>query len=352
MPKAPGKHYREGISLIELTRMFPDDEAAQKWFEEERWPNGVICPFCDSKRVTKRGGHPSMPYRCKDCRKFFSVKTNGIMHSSKLGYQTWAFAIYLITTNLKGISSMKLHRDLNISQKAAWHMAHRIREVWKIDSDMLSGTVEVDETYVGGKAKYMSKAQRKARGVKQGGAGKATVVGAKEREGNKVVAKVVRGRDRHALGQFIHDVIRPGSTLYTDDHSAYGHIARQGLFPHEVVVHSKKEYVRGDVHTNGIEGFWSMFKRGYKGTYHHMSEKHLQRYINEFAGRHNDRPSDTEDQMSNIAKGMVGRRLRYEDLTADPEPMRIKVEDLPDYLIPDYPDWNKASRRLRPGDYV
>ena len=349
--KAPGKHFRKGMSLLELGDMFPDDATAEQWFIQSRWPNEVRCAYCDSDSIT-RVKHKTMPYRCRDCRKHFSVKTGTVMHASNIGYRKWIIAIYLLTTGIKGTSSMKLHRDIGVTQKTAWYMAHRIREAWSDKESPLTGTVEVDETLVGGKAKYMTKKQKEARGVKQGGAGKTTVVGAKERDGNRVVAKVVRGRDRYALGKFIHDAVRPGTTLYTDDYKSYRFISRQGHFPHEFVKHSHKEYVRGDVHTNGIEGFWSMFKRGYKGIYHHMSEKHLQRYIDEFAGRHNDRPSDTEDQMSNIAKGMVGRRLRYEDLTADPEPMRIKLEDLPDYLIPDYPEWNKASRRLKPDDYV
>ena len=189
--KAPGKHYREGISLIELSQMFPTDESAEKWFEELRWPDGIICPFCDGKNVTERGKHPNNPYRCKDCRKFFSVKTNGIMHASKIGYQKWAWAIYLMTTGIKGTSSMKLHRDLEISQKAAWHMAHRIREAWKVDVGMFSGTVEVDETYVGGKAKNMTEERKERQGVGKAGSGKAIIVGAKERESGKVVARVV-----------------------------------------------------------------------------------------------------------------------------------------------------------------
>ncbi len=315
--KAPGKHFRTGISLIQLAEMFPDDATAEKWFEELRWPDGTVCPFCQSKRVTERGGHPNMPYRCKDCRKFFSVKTNGIMHSSKIGYCKWAFAIYLMTTGIKGTSSMKLHRDLGISQKAAWHMAHRIREAWKTDSITFSGTVEVDETFVGGKAKNMTQERKERFGVKRAGSGKAIVVGAKERESGKVVAKVVPGRTYDDLIGFVDDTVKMGATIYTDDNKTYRTL--EVGFTHESVKHSANEYARGDVHTQGIESFWANFKRGYRGVYHHMSPKHLHRYVNEFSGRHNDRPSDTQDQMSNIARGMVGRRLRYTDLTEEGE---------------------------------
>ena len=319
MPKkAPGKHFREGISLIELSQMFPDDATAEKWFEEMRWPDGkIICPFCDSKRVTERGNHPNNPYRCKDCRKFFSVKTGGIMLGSKIGYQKWAFGIYLMTTGIKGTSSMKLHRDLQISQKAAWHMAHRIREAWKVDVDKFTGTVEVDETFVGGKAKNMTQERRERLGVGRAATGKAIVVGAKERESGKVVAKVVKGRTYNHLVGFVDDTVKMGATVYTDDNKTYRTL--EVGFTHEVVKHSAHEYARGDVHTQGIESFWANFKRGYRGVYHHMSPKHLQRYVSEFSGRHNDRPSDTKVQMNNIAKGMVGKRLRYVDLTEENE---------------------------------
>lgn len=312
--KAPGKHFRQGMTLIELLDMFPDDETAEKWFVQARWPDGITCPHCKCKKVRKNAKHPQMPYRCARCQGFFSTKTGTVMQSSKIGYRKWAIAIYLLTTGIKGTSSMKLHRDIGVTQKTAWHMAHRIREAWSYELSPLTGTVEIDETFVGGKAKHMTQAQKEARGIAQGGSGKAIVIGAKERESKLVVARVIEGRDRHTIAKFIHDTVRPGSEVFTDDHKAYGHATRHGLYPHEVVVHSKKEYVRGDVHTNGIEGFWSMLKRGHKGIYHHMSEKHLQRYVNEFAGRNNDRPSDTKDQMANIAKGMVGRRLRYQDL--------------------------------------
>ena len=334
MPKkAPGRFYRKGMNLIELLEMFPDDETAEKWFVKCRWPDGITCPICNRSKKIKRSTHPQMPYRCALCQGHFSAKTGTVMQSSKIGYRKWAIAIYLLTTGIKGTSSMKLHRDIGVTQKTAWHMSHCIREAWgsKLSKlDPLTGTVEVDETFVGGKAKHMTKSQKEARGVAQGGSGKVIVVGAKERESNLVVARVVEGRDRETLGKFIHDTVRPGSVVYTDDHLSYRSVSREG-WEHEAVVHSAKEYVRGDVHTNGIESFWSMFKRGYKGIYHHMSKKHLQRYVNEFAGRHNDRPSDTKDQMSNIARGMVGRRLRYHDLIADPALVNMRV-DSPEFL--------------------
>ena len=148
---APGQAHRNGITLVDLIRMFPDDATAEAFFADERWPNGVACPRCGSVSVQSGAAHKTMPYRCRDCRKRFSVKTGTVMDSSNLGYQTWALASYLLTTNLKGVSSMKLHRDLGITQKSAWHLAHRLREAWDDEGKEFTGPVEVDETFVGGK---------------------------------------------------------------------------------------------------------------------------------------------------------------------------------------------------------
>ena len=151
--KAPGKHYREGMSLVEIIRMFPDDAAAERWFTKVRWPDSAYCPHCGSVNVQDGTAHKTMPYRCRDCRKWFSVKTDTVMQSSKLGLQVWAVATYLLTTGLKGQASMKLHRDLGITQKSAWHLAHRIRETWAKKNAPMAGPVEVDETHIGGKEK-------------------------------------------------------------------------------------------------------------------------------------------------------------------------------------------------------
>ena len=205
---------------------------------------------------------------------------------------------------------MKLHRDLRITQRSAWFLAHRLREAWKDHGVQFAGPVEVDETFIGGKEKnkHANKKLRAGRGA----VGKAIVVGAKDRETNRVSAAVVKGTDAKTLQGFVGERAVKGATVYTDDHGGY-----QGMpFEHETVKHSVSEYVNGMAHTNGIESIWSLLKRGYHGTFHHMSEKHLDRYVTEFAGRHNSRDSDTIDQMSRLTSQMIGKRLRYQDLTA------------------------------------
>ena len=309
---APGKHFREGLSFIDLIKRFPNEKAAEKWFIKTRWPHGPHCPACGSLNVQTRPTRKPQPYRCRDCRKDFSIKTGTLMQGSKLGLQTWVIAIYLLSTNLKGASSMKLHRDLGVTQKTAWYLAHRIRETWRKNTPgWHSGPVEVDETYVGGRKTKMSHARRKKLG-KMGYDHMAIVAGVKDRETNQVEAAVIDKPSKPILHKFVADRVPVSGTVYTDDLPSY-----KGMpHTHEWVRHGAKEYVRGKAHTNGIESFWAMLKRGYHGTYHHMSEKHLDRYVNEFAGRHNDRPSDTLDQMATVARGMTKKRLRYRDLTA------------------------------------
>ena len=265
-----------------------------------------------SENVQSGAKHKTMPYRCreKECAKRFSVKTGTVMQNSNLDYQVWAIAIYLMVTNIKGVSSMKLHRDLSITQKSAWHLAHRLRTSWEANSAQFAGPVEVDETYIGGKEgnKHASKKANAGRGT----VGKAALVGGKDRETNQVVAGSVKRTDKETLHGFVQAISDEGAQVYTDDATAYRGLPRA----HESVKHSVNEFVKGQAHTNGIESFWALLKRGYHGIYHHMSENHLDRYVGEFAGRHNIRGQDTVNQIASISRGMEQKRLRYQDLIA------------------------------------
>ena len=317
---SPGKSHRQGVSLIGLMELFPDEDAAREWFEAVYWPDGPRCGHCDGERVRPVKSGKPMPYWCTDCRKYFSVKTGTAMADSKLPLRKWALGIYLFTTSLKSVSSMKLHRDLEIGQKAAWFMLHRLRQAWADGYGMpFDGPVEVDETYVGGRRRNMSNAKREVLAkAGRGAVGKTAVVGAKDRASNQVRAKVVDKTDAETLVPFVEGNTADGATIYTDEASAYAGLANMfNGFQHEAVKHSVGEYVREKAHTNGVESFWSMLKRAHKGTFHKISPKHLQRYVSEFAGKHNIREADTLGQMSVVALKLSGRRLKYRDLIAD-----------------------------------
>lgn len=299
--RAPGRSHREGLSIFRLTERFPDEDSARRWFEEVVWPDGRHCPRCGSLR-THEASHAKMPYRCTDCRSYFSVKTGTAMESSKLPLRKWVFAVYLELTSLKGISSMRLHREIEVSQKAAWFILHRIREGLlgsDDDDDPFTKAVEADETFVGGYVKGG-----------QGGKGKAVVAGVKERGSKRIRAGVVPDRTKRTLHWLIADNVDPSATVYTDEASAYKGIPN----PHEWVNHSAGQYVDGMASTNGIESFWCTLKKAYHGTYHWVSHKHLDRYVGQFTAKHNMRDSGTEDQMEAVIAGMVGRRVRYRDL--------------------------------------
>ena len=303
---------KNSLSLIRFFKQYPSESKAEQYFIRLRWGRHIICPFCGSIHIAEKKDRKPMPYRCMDCRKHFSVRTGTILSESKLPLQKWLLAIYILTNSHKGISSVQLAEHLGVTQKTAWFLGHRIRQAWMQGSKKLFGVVEVDETYIGGleKNKHNSKKLKAGRGA----VGKTPVVGAKSRNGN-VKAFVVKETTAETLTRVITDNVDRTAELYTDEHRGYNEA--DGLYSHSVVNHSVKEFVRNQAHTNGIESFWALLKRGYYGIYHKWSVKHLQRYINEFVNRANARETDMEARISEtFARGM-NTRLSYKELIAE-----------------------------------
>ena len=307
------------LSIPELFDLFPDDYAAERWFEKLRWgTSGIItCPRCLSWATKEAPNRKPLAYWCKGCRRHFNVRTNSVMAHTKLGYQVWALAIHAFVAHPKGVSSIQTHRDFKITQKTAWFLNHRIRAAFEDDDyvdledlERFEGPIEVDETYVGGRARNMHYSQR-LRNRQLPNYGKAIVVGLRDRKTKRVRALIVTKANRKQLQRFIRERSYGATTVYTDDAKAYKKLDRK----HRSVNHSRWQFADGDVYTNGIESFWATIKRSHKGTYHSWSHKHLQRYLDEFCGRHNTRGLDTLDQMREVVAGLIGKRLLYRELT-------------------------------------
>jgi transposase-like protein len=310
-------------SLLEMIRYFSDVDVCIEFVASLRWLDGVRCPHCKSRLVgflkTRR------IWKCKDrsCRKQFSVKTGTIFEESPIGLDKWLMAIWLVVNCKNGISSYEIHRDLKVTQKSAWFMLHRIRLALKNGTwAKLGGSgepVEVDETFIGGKPQSMHASRRlKMKKALNGYAEKAIVVGMLDRDSRQVRAKVVPNVKRETLQNAILDGIERKATVYTDGYHAYDSLAKQEYI-HETVNHVE-EYVRGNVHTQGIENFWSLLKRGLKGTYVAVEPFHLDRYLDEQMFRFNNRatkdnPLNDADRFMLAVSQISGKRLTYAELT-------------------------------------
>ena len=303
---------RSTISAFKLFEMFPDEETARTYLESRLWPKGPTCPTCAGRdRITPRkaGFH-----RCNKCQIDFTIRTGTIFERSHIPLHKWLYAMYLLVTARKGISSMQIAKEIGVQQKSAWFMLHRLREACGTELAKLQGVVEVDEAFFGGKE--ANKHQSKRLNAGRGAVGKTAAVGLRER-GGRVIAHPVDSTDKEALQGAIMEHVEVGSQLMTDEASGYSGIG--GLFfDHDTVAHSVGEYRRGQVHTNSIESVWAVLKRGYYGVYHSMSGKHLRRYLDEFTFRLNEGnvKRHSLERLDSMIEAVSGKRLTYAGLTA------------------------------------
>jgi transposase-like protein len=307
MEKAP----KLPTNLVSAIRYFGDADRCFEFVKSLRWPNGeVACPRCgvlDPTFISTR-----RIWKCKGCKKQFSIKVGTIFEDSGLGFDKWLPAIWLISNSKNGISSHELHRALEVTQKTAWFMLHRIRAAMASGTfQKLSGTVESDETYVGGLAKNMHKNVRARKITGTGGTDKVAIHGAIER-GGKVVATKIESADKATLHASVTSWVAPGSTVYTDQWQGYNGLP----FTHESVNHGLGEYVRGEVHTNSIENFWTLYKRAWKGTYTHNAVKHTDQYLTERVFAFNLRKGSDFDRFSTVVAQTSGIRVTYSALKA------------------------------------
>jgi len=297
------------MKFTDITKF--DAEQARKHLEALRWPNGVACPHCGDMEVYVLNGKATSKkpvrkgvYKCKGCRKQFTVTVGTLFEGSHIPLNKWLIAVSLICASKKGISAHQLHRMLGITYKSAWFMAHRIRYAMQQPEakEKLTGIVEVDETYIGGRC----------RGRRGRGAGNKTPVVALVQRDGTVKSTTVPRVTAQNLKSFIAQNVDNSATLMTDDFKSYRGLRKQ-FNKHFVIRHSIKEYVKGNIHTNTIEGYFSLLKRGINGVFHHVSSKHLHRYLTEFDFRYNMRKSSDSERACVAFAGIEGKRLLYRD---------------------------------------
>jgi transposase-like protein len=303
-------------TLQEAIRYFSDPDICIAFLTPLRWPNGITCPRCGSAEhsylSTRR------VWKCKACKKQFSIKVGTIMEDSPLGLDKWLAGIWLIANAKNGISSWEIHRALGITQKSAWFLLHRIRLAMQTGTFCkLKGEVEVDETYIGGKARNMHASKRAEKIPGRGIAGKAIVFGVLER-GGRIHTRAIPDTKKQTMQGEIREHVEPGTLVCTDAHDSYTGLAPE--YVHEAVDHAV-EYVRGNIHTNGLENYWSLLKRTIRGTYVAVEPFHLFRYLDEQSFRYNERKREdrtvkTDAERFALLLGMIaGKRLTYKHLT-------------------------------------
>jgi len=310
---------REPKSLQDAIVYFSNPDNCIAYLAAKRWPNGVICPICGSEKVS--AFNPTRKtWKCSKhhSKREFSVKVGSLAEDSAIGLDKWLTALWMLTNCKNGISSCELARDLSVTQKTAWFMLHRIRLALQDDvfGSKMSGEVEVDETFIGGKARNMHLSERQRRITGTGGKDKTIVFGMLERDG-RIRAKVMTDRKRESLQAEIKEHVKVGTALYSDEWVAYKGLETD--YQHQVVDHAMR-YVDGRVHTNGLENFWSLLKRGLSGTYVSVEPFHLFRYLDEQMFRYNNRatkdnPLTDSDRFIYVVSKLFGKRLTFAELT-------------------------------------
>lgn len=297
------------ISTYELFKMFPDEKSARIYLENKRWNGKVKCPYCgkiERMQTRKREGY----YRCLSCKKDFTVRTGTIFERSHIPLDKWLHTMYLLVTDRKGIASLELSKIIGVTQKSCWFMLHRLREACKNEGFKLSGIIEADETYIGGKEK--NKHSDKKQKLGRGAVGKTVVLGMRERNG-KVKANVIENIEAETIKNQIEKNVALGSIVCTDEHRSYLNL---NGYNHFAINHSAKQFVDGMAHTNSIESVWALLKRGFYGTFHFFTRKHTQRYIDEFSFRLNEGKCSVKsmDRINTLISRSIGKRLTYREL--------------------------------------